>query len=77
MVMPQVDEMVVSNGQVTLSVTHLTPGTSNWVERSFDLRSNDWIRLPGFWCFGGGTNWAEAISSEWDNVFYRWGHSVE
>ncbi len=73
---PCIGSPAVSNGVMRFDMLDLTRGTSNWVERCFDLRSNDWVRLPGYMAVGSETNWSEQMSNDWNAVFYRMGYTL-
>ena len=55
----------------TLSITNLTVGLTNDVNRAFDLATPTWTTASTFIAMSSGTNWSEALSNEWHRVFYR------
>lgn len=57
----------IANGRVTLSVTNLAAGRTNYLERSLDLQS--WTPVAQF--TSRGTNWSEPLSAGWAKAFYR------
>ena len=68
----QVGDVALSNGMVCMTISNLTVGVTNRIERTFDLAAtNDWALVTNIVGVGGSTNWAEDSGSEWTNAFYR------
>jgi hypothetical protein len=55
----------------TLEIPAPVAGCTNVVERSFDVRSDDWKEVGVFMGGTVPTNWSEIVSDTCHNVFYR------
>ena len=63
---------VVSNQTVCITVSDLTQGTTNTVERSFEIEdTNAWQDVGSFDTGLGITNWCDTVTGNPDRVFYR------
>ncbi len=68
---PEIASMSLSNSEIRIEVQNISLGSSNTIQRSFDLISHDWTDAGVFLGTGWKTNWNETIRSEWTSVFYR------
>jgi hypothetical protein len=68
---PDLKDISQSNSTIQLRIDNLSVGSSNSIQRCFDLQSNDWTNVNLFVSGNWSTNWTEQISNEWDSVFYR------
>ena len=66
-----IDEASYAGGLVSMTITNLTGGATNIIERAFDLRSNDWSMADSFISTTSQTNWSELASNSWETIFYR------
>lgn len=57
----------------SVTITNLTPGASNVVERSLGGPTGTWEAVHAFTSTGTSTNWSEATSNDWRRAFYRVG----
>ena len=68
---PRVVDVLVQHGTVSLLIEDLSVGSSNTIQRSFDLRGNSWTDVGVFVSSTWIENWIECISNEWGAAFYR------
>ena len=68
---PALNGISCSNSVMELDIQNLSVGSSNKVQRSFNLLSDEWTDVGGFLSTGWKTNWSESMSNEWSAVFYR------
>jgi hypothetical protein len=65
----QISQWSVTNGTAGLSLTNLTFGKTNRIERSLDLQS--WTSIAEVVSVTRGTNWSEPLDAAWSGAFYR------
>lgn len=71
---PEMLQVSVVNGFVTMDIAGCTPLVTNRIERTLDLlQTNGWTFVTNVVATGSETNWMEALSPEWTNAFYRVG----
>jgi hypothetical protein len=69
---PEVPQMSVAAGRVTMDLAGCTPLVTNRIERTLDLLQTDgWTFVTNVVSTGSGTNWTEVLQPEWTNAFYR------
>lgn len=62
---------VFSDGSFSFEIRNLTANTTNCIERSSNLLSNEWTLVTNIVGVGVSTNWSETVPPEWSNAFYR------
>ena len=67
----RISEASYGGGTVFMTITNLTGGATNIIERSADLGSNDWSMADSFISTTSHTNWSELVSNNWQTIFYR------
>lgn len=67
----RIDNLSVSSGVVSFSITNLTAWATNYVLRCPDLLAPFWSTTHTFTGVSGQMPWAEALSNGWDKAFYR------
>ena len=70
---PAISNITLTNGVFGFSITDLLPGSSNRVERCFDLAAYDWQAVDAFIANGTQTNWSQSITGAGNQFFYRVG----
>ncbi|HTS16147.1 MAG TPA: hypothetical protein VMP11_01095 [Verrucomicrobiae bacterium] len=70
-VQPTLLNATISNGAISFSLTNLTVGVTNTIERTFNLSNNTWTGVFSFVATGITTNWSDSIQPGWTNAFYR------
>jgi len=73
---PTLLNVSVSGGAISFDISNLTIGSTNTIERSFNLATNNWTAVTSFIAASSSTNWSEAIQPGWIRAFYRL-HSQE
>jgi hypothetical protein len=73
---PTLFNVSVSGGAISFSISNLTVGATNTIERSFDLASNGWTAFSSFVAASTSTNWSETLQPGLTTAFYRL-HSQE
>lgn len=68
---PRVASMSVQSHAVSLVIHDLSVGSSNTVQRSFDLRSGIWSNVGVFVSSTWAKKWTECTSNCWGTGFYR------
>ena len=68
---PVVFNATISNGSFSFSISNLTIGVTNTIERSFNLATNGWTVISTFVASSSSTNCSDAIQSGWTKAFYR------
>jgi len=67
-----ITDIAIDGGLLRLSVNNPDPAQSGRVQRAFDLLdSNGWEDIGWYSSGTGTTSWSEAVSQEWERVFYR------
>ena len=73
---PTLFNVSVSGGAISFSISNLTVGATNTIERSFNLATNGWTAVSSFVAASTSTNWSETLQPGWTKAFYRL-HSQE
>lgn len=61
-----------ASNNISFNITNMTAGTTNYIERSFDImNTNGWVTVFSFPASGAQTNWTEVYSNEWSRAYYR------
>lgn len=68
---PSLADISLSNTELRVNIQNISLSSSNTVQRSFDLLSDEWTDVGIFLSNGWKTNWSENVSNEWKAVFYR------
>jgi hypothetical protein len=68
---PRVASMSMQSNAVSLVIHDLSVGSSNTVQRTFDLRSGIWSNVGAFVSSTWAKEWTEFTSNGWGTVFYR------
>ncbi len=68
---PEIAGVSLSNSEIRVEIQNISLGSSNTLQRSFDLLSPDWTDAGVFLGNGWKTNWNETIRSGWTSLFYR------
>lgn len=65
--------ITVSNNLCTISITGLTPGSTNTLEKTADLNGTNWKTVTTFWAASDSTNLTDTVNETSTNCFYRVG----
>jgi hypothetical protein len=68
---PTLFNVSVSGGAISFSISNLTVGATNTIERSFNLATNGWTAVSSFVAASTSTNWSETLQPGWTKAFYR------
>ena len=68
---PALFNVSVSGGAISFSISNLTVGATNTIERSFDLATNGWTVIASFVAASTSTNCSETLQPGWTKAFYR------
>jgi len=68
---PALFNVSVSGGAISFSISNLTVGATNTIERSFNLATNGWTAVSSFVAASASTNWSETLQPGWTKAFYR------
>jgi len=68
---PAISRVNATNGNFEIGIENLSFASSNRIQRSSNLRSNDWIDIQTFISDSWEASRSIALSNEWDNAFYR------
>ena len=68
---PSLFNVSVSGGAISFSISNLTVGATNTIERSLDLATNGWTAVSSFVAASTLTNWSETLQTGWTKAFYR------
>ena len=68
-VRPSLFNVTISNGVFSFSISNLTVGVSNTIQRTFNLIT--WTNDSFFVATTNTVNWSEPIPPGWTNAFYR------
>ena len=68
---PALFNVSVSSGAISFSISNLTVGATNTIERSFNLATNGWTAVSSFVAASASTNWSETLQPGWTKAFYR------
>jgi hypothetical protein len=70
--LPRITSLQVSSGFVNLTITNLSPGLTNQIERRLGLGLTDgWTLLTNFVGAGPGTVVSDLLHPSWSKAFYR------
>lgn len=61
----------ISGSDLLVSVTNLTAGKTNLLQRNFNVGTTNWITVREFTASGVLSNLTATISNEWDQVYFR------
>ena len=64
-------DFTVVNGDAMLSIQHIAPSNTYWIQRSFDLIGDNWLSVSNLNLAYPGAEWSEELSNQWEKVFYR------
>ena len=69
---PQVPQIAVADGNVTVRLADCTPLVACRIERTRDLmQTNGWTFVTNVVSTAAETNWMELLPPDWTNAFYR------
>ena len=69
---PEVPEVAIAGGHVTMRIGNCTPLVTNRIERTQDLAgTNGWTLVTNVVSTTTETNWMESLPADWTNAFYR------
>ena len=68
---PTLFNVLVSGGAISFSISNLTVGATNTIERSLNLATNGWTAVSSFVAASTSTNWSETLQPGWTKAFYR------
>ena len=69
---PEVPEVTVADGSITINLGNCTPLVTNQIERTQDLTgTNGWTLVTNIVSTTAETNWMESLPADWTNAFYR------
>ena len=69
---PEVPDVSIADGQVTMRLGNCTPLVTNRIERTQDLlATNGWTLVTNVVATTAETNWMESLPADWTNAFYR------
>jgi len=68
---PTLAGVLVSGGAISFTISNLTLGATNTIERSLNLATNDWAAVSSFVATSTSTNWSETLQPGWTKAFYR------
>ena len=69
---PKISSITATNGTISLSVTNLLPGFSNYVECATNLSAANWNVVNTFVLSGGPqTNLVQVATDNWPQAFFR------
>ena len=68
---PTLANVSVAGGVIAFAISNLSVGSTNTIERSFDLATNDWTAVSSFVAASTATNWFETLQAGWTKAFYR------
>ena len=67
----RIKALAVNDGTLTLSIDHLAPTNTCWIQRSFTLADGDWVSVSEVDLIKSVVQWSEDASNQWDKAFYR------
>ncbi|MBU0676961.1 MAG: hypothetical protein KJ626_02500 [Verrucomicrobia bacterium] len=68
---PKIRSMIITGSVAQLHLKELATPATYHIERSFDLRSNDWVMMSQFTAGSTESNRTETFSNEWNKVYLR------
>ena len=70
--LPEVPQIAVADGNVTVQLANCTPLVACRIERTPDLmQTNGWTFVTNLVSTSAETNWMESLPADWTNAFYR------
>jgi len=63
--------MMITNGEVQLSVQQFAPSNTYSIQRSSNLIGDNWLSVSNLTLAYPGIEWSEEICNQWEKVFYR------